>query len=116
MNKTLQLQDTELWEKNTQLIQPVYMKDILTSEWKMGNVLCWGKGYVCFHRKRKTMNFFQVEKKIRFERGRPPENLGCRQEKEIKKNEEEEYNNGDEDNEERAVSYTHLTLPTNSLV
>ena len=45
MNKTLQLQDTELWEKNTQLIQPVYMKDILTSEWKMGNVLHWGRGY-----------------------------------------------------------------------
>jgi hypothetical protein len=50
-------------ERTIELNQPVYIKDILTSEWKMGNMLYWGKGYACFHRKRKTVGSFQVEKK-----------------------------------------------------
>ena len=50
-------------ERTVELNQAVYIKDILTSEWKMGNVLCWGKGYVCFHRKRKAMGSFQVDKR-----------------------------------------------------
>lgn len=32
-------------EKITELKQPVYINSILTSEWKMGNVLRCGKGY-----------------------------------------------------------------------
>ena len=31
--------------KTAELNQPVYFKDVLTSEWKMGNVLRWGRGY-----------------------------------------------------------------------
>lgn len=32
-------------ERTIELKQPVYTEDILTSEWKMGNVLHWGRGY-----------------------------------------------------------------------
>jgi hypothetical protein len=32
-------------ERIIELNQPVYIKNILTTEWKMGNVLCWGRGY-----------------------------------------------------------------------
>jgi hypothetical protein len=41
-------------ERTIELNQPVYIKNFLTTEWKMGNVLRWGRGYayVCFHRKR----------------------------------------------------------------
>jgi hypothetical protein len=57
MNKTLQLQDTELWEKNTQLIQPVYMKDILTSECKTEIVLHWGGVMPIFPQEKKSYRF-----------------------------------------------------------
>jgi len=33
-------------EKTTELKQPVYINGHLTSEWKMGTVLRWGRGYV----------------------------------------------------------------------
>jgi hypothetical protein len=32
-------------ERTVELNQPVYTKHILTSEWKMGIVLHWGRGY-----------------------------------------------------------------------
>lgn len=35
-----------LWKiKNAKLIQPVYYKDVLTSEWKAGRMLRWDQGY-----------------------------------------------------------------------
>ena len=31
--------------KTAELNQPIYFKNICTLEWKLGNVLCWGRGY-----------------------------------------------------------------------
>ena len=31
--------------KSTELNHPVYLKNVLTSEWKPGHVLCCGKGF-----------------------------------------------------------------------
>lgn len=31
--------------ENTELNQPVYFKDMLTSEWNLGFVLHWGRGF-----------------------------------------------------------------------
>ena len=32
-------------KKTSELIQPVYFKDVLTSQWKLGDVLPWGRGF-----------------------------------------------------------------------
>ena len=32
-------------EKTAELNQPIYFKDVLTSEWKPGYVLHWGRGF-----------------------------------------------------------------------
>ena len=32
-------------EKTTELNQPIYFKDVLTSEWQSGYVLHWGRGF-----------------------------------------------------------------------
>ena len=32
-------------EKSSELNQPVYFKDVLTSQWKPGDVLHWGRGF-----------------------------------------------------------------------
>ena len=32
-------------EKTSELNQPVYFKDVLTSEWKSGDVLCWKRHF-----------------------------------------------------------------------
>ena len=32
-------------EKPAELNQPAYFKNVLTSEWKPGCVLCWGSGF-----------------------------------------------------------------------
>ena len=32
-------------EKTAELNQPVYFKYVLTSVWKPGHVLCWGRGF-----------------------------------------------------------------------
>ena len=32
-------------EKSTELNQPIYFKDVLTSQWKPGDVLRWGRGF-----------------------------------------------------------------------
>ena len=32
-------------EKPMELNQPIYLKDVLTSEWKPGYVLRWGRGF-----------------------------------------------------------------------
>ena len=32
-------------EKSGELNQPVYFKDVLTSQWKPGYVLRWGRGF-----------------------------------------------------------------------
>ena len=35
-----------IMEKTSELNQPVYFKDVLTSQWKPGDVLRWGRGFV----------------------------------------------------------------------
>ena len=40
--------------------QPIYFKNVLTSEWKSENMLCWGRNYV-------SLQLI----KIRFDGGRP---------------------------------------------
>ena len=32
-------------EKSAELNQPIYFKDVLTSQWKPGDVLHWGRGF-----------------------------------------------------------------------
>ena len=32
-------------EKSSELNQPVYFKDVLTSQWKPEDVLCWRRGF-----------------------------------------------------------------------
>ncbi|CAO2636376.1 hypothetical protein LEMLEM_LOCUS23496 [Lemmus lemmus] len=34
-----------IMEKSVELNQPVYFKDVLTSQWKPGEVLRWGRGF-----------------------------------------------------------------------
>ena len=67
-------------ERNAELHQPV---DILIPRWKKGNMICWrgdfasaptGKGKLCLPYKLL---------KIRFDQGRPPEDLGYRQERKL---------------------------------
>ena len=46
MKKHKQLQEvTGLRKKTAELNQPVYFKDVLTSVWKPGHVLHWGRGF-----------------------------------------------------------------------
>jgi hypothetical protein len=67
--------------KTTELNQPVYIKDILTSEWKMGNVLLWERGYAFVSTGKEELWVPSLLIKIRHDRGRPPEDLGDREEK-----------------------------------
>ena len=46
IKKDKQLQkDTGLRKKTAELNQPVYFKDVLTSVWKPGHLLRWGRGF-----------------------------------------------------------------------
>jgi hypothetical protein len=40
------LKDTRLKKKLLNYTNLYTFKDVLTSEWKSGNVLCWGRGFV----------------------------------------------------------------------
>ena len=51
-------------EKTSEVNQLVYFKDVLTSEWKPGDVLCWGKGFSpCFHR-RKAIHIIKINQDV----------------------------------------------------
>lgn len=47
VNGTGSTADERHWalERTAELNQSAYFKDVLISEWKSGNVLCWGRGY-----------------------------------------------------------------------
>ena len=47
--------------KTTELNQPVYIKDILTSEWKTENILHWGRGYAYISTENEKL-CFQIDK------------------------------------------------------
>ena len=66
-------------ERTTELNQPAYIKDILTSEWKMGNVLHWGYAYVSTGKEK--LWFASKLIKLRHDKGTPPVDLGNREEK-----------------------------------
>lgn len=41
------------------------LKDVLTSEWKAGNVLYWGRGYIFFSTGgKKAMDSFKINKDL----------------------------------------------------
>ena len=73
MNKTPQLLKDWIVERTIELNQPVYIKDILTSEWKM----CYaGRRVMSVSRgKEKLWVPFKLIK-MRHVKGRPPEYLG----------------------------------------
>ena len=68
-------------ERTIELNQPVYIKDILTSEWRMGNVLRCGRGYAYVSTGKEKLWVPSKLIKIRHDKGRPPEDLGDREEK-----------------------------------
>lgn len=68
-------------EKTAELNQPAYIKDILTSEWKMGNVLRWGRGFAYVSTGEEKLWVPSKLIKIRHDKGRPPEVLGNTEEK-----------------------------------
>ena len=73
-------------EETAELNQPVYIKNAFTSKWRGGNVLCWGRGFV-YVSTRKEKHWIPSQMiKIRYDRGRPLEDLSCRQQKGHKKN------------------------------
>lgn len=79
INKTAQL--LKDIGKTTELNQPVYIKDILTSEWNMVNVLCWKRGYAFISTGKEKLWVPSKLIKIRHDEGRPPEHRGDREEK-----------------------------------
>jgi hypothetical protein len=66
-------------ERTTELNQPVYIKDILTSEWQIGNVLHWGRGFMPVSTGKEKLWIPSKLIKIRHDR-RPPEDLSDREE------------------------------------
>ena len=63
-------------ERTTKLNQPVYIKDIMKSEWKITNVLYKWRGYPFISTgKEKLWVPFKLIK-MRHVKGRPPEYLG----------------------------------------
>ena len=73
-------------EKTAELHQPVYIKDVFTSKWREGNVLCWGRGFVYVSTEKQKQWIPSKMIKIRDDRGRPLEDLSYRQEKGNKNN------------------------------
>jgi hypothetical protein len=57
-------------KKTTELNQPVYIKDTLTSVWKMGNVLHWGRGYAYVSTGKEKLWVPSKLIKIRHDKGR----------------------------------------------
>ena len=68
-------------ERTIELNQPVYTEDILKPEWKMGNVLHWARAYVYVSTGKENLWIPSKLIQIRNNRGRPPEDLGDREEK-----------------------------------
>ena len=64
----------------------MYIKNVFTSKWREGNVLCWGRGFVYVSTGKEKQWIPSKMIKIRYDRGRPLEGLSYRQEKENKKN------------------------------
>ena len=48
--------------KATELNEPIYFKDVLTSEWKPGHVLCWGRSFAFVFCRRKAIDIVKIGK------------------------------------------------------
>ena len=52
-----------IFEKTTELNQSIYFKDVLTSEWKLRHVLCWGTGFTFVSAgEKKAMDTIKIDK------------------------------------------------------
>ena len=67
-------------ERTTKLNQPVYIKDIMKSEWKITNVLYKWRGYPYISTGKEKLWVPYKLIKTKHEKGRPPEDLGYRKE------------------------------------
>lgn len=68
----------QILERTSELNQPIYFKNVLTSEWKSGIVLHWEEAMHLSPQETKSYGWIPSKLiKIRFGHGRP-ENLGCR--------------------------------------
>ena len=68
-------------KKSAKLNHPVYIKDSLTSEWVAGNMLHWGGAFDFISTEEEKLWIPSKLIQIRNNRGRPPEDLGDREEK-----------------------------------
>ena len=48
-----------IFEKSAELNQPIYFKDVLTSQWKPGDVLHWGRVLLLFPQEKKNCGYHQ---------------------------------------------------------
>lgn len=64
--------DTGLKEKTSELNQLVYFKDVMTSVWKQGYVLHWGRGFAFVFTGEEKLWISSKWMKIQFEKEKPP--------------------------------------------
>ena len=60
-----------IMEKTSELNQPVYFKDVLTSQWKSGDVLRWGRGFALVSTGEEKLWIPSKLIKVRFEEKKP---------------------------------------------
>jgi hypothetical protein len=65
--------------ETAELKHPVYTKDVFTSKWREGNVLCSGRVFVYVSTGEEKLWILSKLIKIRYDKGRPSEDLGYRQ-------------------------------------
>ena len=58
-------------EKSAELNQPIYFKDVLTSQWKPGDVLHWGRGFALVSTGEGKLWIPSKLIKVRFEEEKP---------------------------------------------
>ena len=62
-------------KKTAELSQPICLKNVLTSEWKTGNVVHWRRGYAYISTRKEKLCIPSKFIKIRHDKGRPLKNL-----------------------------------------
>ena len=67
------MKDTRLKKKLLNYTNLYTFKDVLTSEWKSGNVLCWGRGFIFVLTREEKLWTPSNLIKIRFDQRRLPE-------------------------------------------
>ena len=58
-------------EKSAELNKPIYFKDVLTSQWKPGDVLHWGRGFALVSTGEEKLWMPSKLIKVRFEEKKP---------------------------------------------